>query len=232
MAIAGEHIAAAVEQGEIALEGGRVRTPSGANKVVCAWSEQLRYSSKKNGYHGGVAPQEVVVPLNVFLPPRTEIEGWRPAAPEQPDWWEELFGARRKPPAPARPLDVKPKKPPAKGQAELFEGVEPRAKPDWIAMLFEASTYQQQKQLAARVAPTDQDMRRLLEALDGRGGKLSKVALAQRLGLPLVRLSGFVNAARRVLNVDQSGILSLDETNAVVELNRELLEIQFQLKSN
>jgi len=75
-------------------------------------------------------------------------------------------------------------------------------------------------------------MRRLLEALDGRGGKLSKAALAQRLGLPLVRLSGFVNAARRVLNVDQSGILSLDETNAVVELNRELLEIQFQLKSH
>jgi hypothetical protein len=32
-----------------------------------------------------------------------------------------------------------------------------------------------------------------------------------------------------VLNVDQSGVLSLDETNAVVELNRELLEIQFQL---
>jgi hypothetical protein len=48
--------------------------------------------------------------------------------------------------------------------------------------------------------------------------------------LPLLRLSGFINAARRVLNVDQSGILSLDETNAVVELNRKLLEIQFQLK--
>ena len=102
-----------VEQGEIALEGGRIRTPSGANKVVCAWSEQLRYSSKKNGYHGGVAPQEVVIPLNVFLPPRIEIEGWRPAAPEQPDWWEDLQGAAAKPlaPAPARALDVKPKKP-------------------------------------------------------------------------------------------------------------------------
>ncbi len=73
-------------------------------------------------------------------------------------------------------------------------------------MLFDASTYQQQKQLAARVAPMDQDMRRLLEMLDSRGGKLSKAALAQRLDLPLVRLSGFVNAARRVLNVDQSGI--------------------------
>jgi hypothetical protein len=173
-----------------------------------------------------------VIPLSVFLPSRIEIEGWRSAAPEQPDWWEDLHESEARAPAPVRPLDVKPKKPAAKGQVELFEGVEPQAKPDWIVMLFDASTYQQQKQLAARVAPADQDMRRLLEALDCRGGKLSKAALAQRLGLPLVRLSGFVNAARRVLNVDQSGILSLDETNAVVELNRELLEIQFQLRSH
>lgn len=221
-----------VEQGEITLEGGRVRTPSGTNKVVCAWSEQLRYSSKKNGYHGGVAPQEVVIPLNVFLPPGTEIEGWRPAAPEQPDWWEDQSAAAVKPQAPTRSVDIRPRKPAAIRQAELFEDVKLRAKPDWIAMLFEAGTYQQQKKLAARVAPADQDMRRLLEALDDRGGKLSKAALAQRIDLPLVRLSGFINAARRVLNVDQSGILSLDETNAVVELNRELLEIQFQLQSH
>jgi hypothetical protein len=221
----------AAEQGEIALEGGRVRTPTGANKVICAWSEQIRYSSKKNGYHGGVAPQEAVIPLNVFLPPLVEIEGWRLAAPCQPDWWEEMSMAAAEPPVPARPVDAKPRKPAAKGQAELFEGVEPRATPDWITMLFEATTYRQQKRLAARVAPEDHDMRRLLEALQGRGGKLSKAALAQRLGLPLVRMSGFVNAARRVLNVDQSAVLSLDETNAVVELNRELLDIQFQLKS-
>ena len=220
----------AVEQDEIVLEGGRVRTPSGASKIVCAWSERLRYSSKKNGYHGGVSPQELIVPLSVFLPPRLEIEGWRPAPPIQPDWWEDRATASRKPVLPVRPVEAKPKKPVPEGQAELFHGVEPQAKPDWITVLFASTTYQQQKQLAARVAPSDPDMRRLLEGLDARGGKLSKAALAQRLGLPLVRVSGFVNAARRVLNVDQSAVVSLDETNAVVDLNRELLDVQFQLK--
>ncbi len=220
----------AVEQDEIALEGGRVRTPSGANKVVCAWSERLRYSSKKNGYHGGVAPQEVIVPLSVFLPPRIEIQGWRPAPPIQPDWWEDRAATPSKPEFPVRPVEAKSKKAVPEEQAELFHGVEPQAKADWITVLFATTTYQQQKQLAARVAPSDQDIRRFLEGLDSRGGKLSKAALAQRLGLPLVRVSGFVNAARRVLNVDQSAILSLDETNAVVELNRELLDVQFQLK--
>lgn len=220
----------AVEQDEIVLEGGRVRTPAGANKIVCAWSERLRYSSKKNGYHGGVSPQELIVPLSVFLPPRLEIEGWRPAPPIQPDWWEDRPTASRKPVLPVRPVEAKPKKPVPEGQAELFHGVEPQAKTDWITVLFASTTYQQQKQLAARVAPSDPDMRRLLEGLDARGGKLSKAALAQRLGLPLVRVSGFVNAARRVLNVDQSAVVSLDETNAVVDLNRELLDVQFQLK--
>jgi hypothetical protein len=48
--------------------------------------------------------------------------------------------------------------------------------------------------------------------------------------MPLVRVSGFVNAARRVLNVDQSAVLSLDETSGIVELNRELLGVQFRLR--
>ncbi len=214
---------------EILLEGGRVRTPTGANRVVCAWSERLRYSAKKNGYHGGASPQEVVVPLSVFLPPGVELEGWKPAPPAQPEWWEDRLAAPKPQPVP-RPPQARPKRSKPQGQRELFQGAEPEGRPDWIGTLLSTTTYQQQRQLAARVAPQDEDMRRLLEALDGRGGKLSKGALAQRLGLPLVRVSGFVNAARRVLNVDQSPVLSLEETSGVVELNRELLELQFQLR--
>jgi plasmid maintenance system antidote protein VapI len=71
-------------------------------------------------------------------------------------------------------------------------------------------------------------VRSLLEALAARGGKLSKAALAQRLGMPAMRISGFVNAAKRVLNVDQA-VLVLDETAATVELNRELLARQFRV---
>ena len=36
-------------------------------------------------------------------------------------------------------------------------------------------------------------------------------------------VSGFINAAKRVLNVDQAAVLVLDETAGTVELNRELL---------
>jgi hypothetical protein len=87
--------------------------------------------------------------------------------------------------------------------------------------------YASQRQLAARVAPTDEQMRKLLTALIERGGKLSRAALAQRLALPEIRLGGMLSAARRVLNVDQSTVLTIDETTGTIELNEHLLRQQF-----
>jgi hypothetical protein len=164
----------------------------------------------------------------VFVPPLGSLAGWKPAPPSQPEWWENAIPSL----VAATPVPASLAKPRRKDEStpDLFGGEPPLAPPDWIASLLACSTYQQQRQLAARVAPRDPEIRGLLEALDARGGKLGKAALAQRLGMPLMRVSGFVNAARRVLNVDQSAVLSLDETAAQVEFNRELLEVQFQLR--
>jgi hypothetical protein len=41
---------------------GRVVTSDGSNAVVCLWGESTRYAGRKNGYHGGLSPQEVTVP--------------------------------------------------------------------------------------------------------------------------------------------------------------------------
>jgi ParB-like chromosome segregation protein Spo0J len=62
-----------------------------------------------------------------------------------------------------------------------------------------------------------------------RGGKLSRGALAQRLGLPPIRLGGFLTAARRLLNVDQERVLSMDEASDTVALDRAVLEAQFRI---
>jgi hypothetical protein len=72
-------------------------------------------------------------------------------------------------------------------------------------------------------------MRRLLAALDERGGKLSRVALAQRLALPELRLGGLLSAARRLLNLDQAPVLVVDEAAGTVELNLMLLRQQFRV---
>jgi hypothetical protein len=222
------------DESELVYEGGRVKTASG-NKVVCSWSEGVRHGAKKNGYHGGVSAQEVVVPLSVFTPRNMALKGWQVAAAPQPDWWAPLEAVAPvlAPEAPALARKPPKSKPVPLPQPDLFGGaaevIAQVPGVHWIDALQVSPAYLAQKALAARVAPADADVRSLLEALAARGGKLSKAALAQRLGMPAMRISGFVNAAKRVLNVDQALVLVLDETAGTVELNRDLLSRQFRV---
>ena len=103
---------------------------------------------------------------------------------------------------------------------------------DWISALLQSPVYVSQRSLAARVAPPDVQIRLLLTALAERGGKLSRAALAQRLALPEVRLGGLLSAVRRMLNVDQSPVLNVDESAGTIELNRVLLLQQFRVTAN
>ncbi len=224
--------AEALAEGEFLYQGGRVMSPSGDGRAVCLASETLRYTGRKNGYHGGASLQEMCVPLSVFLPYGLDLQDWIEAPPAVPEWWDlpvmPEAPAVVQPPRPAR------RKPPSsETQPSLFAGAaepEPASlQEDWIAALMASSTYQAQRQLAARVALTDESMRSLLIALEERGGRLGWSALAQRMRLPEMRLGGALSAARRVLNVDQSPVLEWDEGSRTISLNRSLLEQQFQI---
>jgi len=227
---------------EVTISGGRVVTADGSNTVVCLWGESTRYAGRKNGYHGGLSPQEVTVPLSVYAPIGFSLADWAAAPPAQPEWWE-------LPPIP-KPLGnqtifeatskTNRRKPLVQqGQPQLFEQVEQLptelrlddVSTDWISALFGSPIYASQRQLAARVAPPDDKMRLLLMSLSERGGKLSRAALAHRLSLPEVRVGGLLSAVRRLLNVDQAPVLTVDESGGTVELNVVLLQQQFQLPS-
>ena len=68
----------------------------------------------------------------------------------------------------------------------------PRLKPQTCTStrLLRSEIFASQKCLAGRVAPPDEQFKSLLSALNERGGKLTRMALAHRLGLPLVRVVG------------------------------------------
>lgn len=225
---------------EIVVGGPRVVTTDGSDTAVCLWGERTRYAGRKNGYHGGVSPQEITVPLSVIAPLGLEMDGWVVAPPVQPDWWElsplPKAATLQSPDAAAgRPPRRRSKVP--QGQSPLFALGDPpprpvpapTAMPDWIAALLNSPVYASQRQLAARVAPPDDKMRLLLEALSERGGKLSRTALASRLSLPEIRMSGLLSAVRRVLNVDQTAVLVVEDATGMVELNEALLRQQFGL---
>lgn len=229
---------------EILMSGGRVKTPGMQQGVIVPWSESLRYGSRKNGYHGGVSLQEMVVPIAWLVPSSSVPEGFRIGPSATPDWWDVRINDV---PSPTTQAELTARDAPRKSKAApqadvqqqtLFEApavpqvpAEPIAASAhaWIDELLQSSVFQAQKQWVARAAIKDEEVKRLLVALTERGGRLSKAALAGRLGLPAMRVSGFVNAARRLLNVDQSPVLVLDETEGFVALNRSLLDVQFQL---
>lgn len=224
---------------ELAVSGGRVVTSDGSNAVVCLWGESTRYAGRKNGYHGGLSPQEVTVPLSVIVPLGFNLAGWTPAPPAPPEWWElpPMPKSSGVPSAAAAPKPTRRKPTAQQGQPQLFEPVElplpeaatPPVALDWIGALLSSPIYVSQRQLAARVAPPDDKMRLLLTSLSERGGKLSRAALAHRLSLPEVRIGGLLSAVRRLLNVDQASVLTVDETAGTVELNVVLLHQQFRL---
>lgn len=237
-------VAGDIAPDEVTLQGPRVWPPGG--KIVAPWSEKVRYGIKKYGYHGGVSPQEVVVPLAVLHSgSQDEPSEWVETTSLWPSWWEHAD------PEPAQQLIKQPVKPKGRkkpvanvADAGLFAGMEDELEPfpaqaapvaasrGWINALLTSAVYQEQKQLGARTTLDDERVRGFLEALEARGGKMTRPALAKTLDIPRMRFPGILAALRRLLNVDGYAILDVDENSDMVALDRKLLFTQFEIKDH
>jgi len=196
--------------GEYYLEGGRVvGTP-----VTALGVENIRYSARpRNGYHGGITPQECLVPVMVLAQSEREIPGWQEVVESQPEWW--IAGA---PPIEAKEPKARRK---PKAQPTLFGE-------DWISSLLSSDLFRQQMELPGNRIQPDR-VSAVLRALDAGGNRLLRSAFASRLSLPLVRVNTTVAAMQRILNYDGYGVLTIDEGADMVVLDRPLLERQFNL---
>jgi hypothetical protein len=218
---------------ELIFEGPRVAPITGAERIVVPWSETVRYSRKKQGYHGGATLQEVLVPIGVFATPDRHIDGWEALAERQPGWWQAAERPRAAvPPAPAPARPRRRAEAPAAIQGNLFAPVSSDAPPpaDWIGGLLGSAVFQTQRRLAGRVAPNDRVVESFLQALDAHHDRMTRPALAQALGQPEFRLRGLLAGLQRLLNVDGYQVVAVDETAGTIELNRQLLNKQFQFE--
>ena len=224
---------------ELLIQGQRVAVEG--HRLIAPWSERVRYGMMKNGYHGGLTPQEMVVPIVVLSSSDKFPAGWREQPVDTPAWWDE---PSRIEPVVERPTPVlKPAKPEPGTLFDLRGGeetpVEPKKAdepknadepcPAWVPRLLASAVFEQQKQLGGRGLPGDELFAKLLGMLDGRGGKMTSVALARALEFPALRLPGLLAKVQRVLNIDGYAVLSRDDASDSVELNRELLLKQFDL---
>jgi hypothetical protein len=212
-----------VVEGEIAVQGTRIRDALGASVVTAAWSKDLRYASKKRGYHGGVSPQELVVPVAVLRHLKNDVPGWTDVtpAPFRPEWWSLAeTGTVSVVAASLRSGSKKAEDP------DLFAGhsVTSDAK-GWIDELLEGGIYAEASKRGVRGVPLVAEVRRFLEILSERNGTAPREALAEGLRLPLVRLDGFVHNMARIFNVD--GYESVGVECGSVVLNAAVLKKQF-----
>lgn len=238
------------EEGELKVSGVRVVIPE-TRKLIAPWTEKIRYGIKKNGYHGGVSPQEMVIPIAVLNSSNAFPAGWSEAPVDTPLWWDIATSPTNA--EPETVLKLKPAEPKPVPSGMLFNIDEetsfqssvfsdPSAKntenrtlknensiPAWIQALLRSAVYAEQKQLGGRAKLTDEVMKHLLAVIDDRGGKMTTTALARAINTPLIRLPGFLANAQRVLNVDGYEVLSRDQASDTVQLDRALLLKQFDL---
>jgi hypothetical protein len=154
------------------------------------------------------------------------LKGLVPIPVGQPSWWTEEVAEA------AEESSVGPKIAKLERELPLFAAAEHRAQTaarDWIEHLLRSPVYQRQASLAGRTALSPDLLRSILSALQDRGDRMLKPALAQRIGQPEFRLPGVIASLRRVMNVDGYPVITFEEASGTVCLNRQLLKTQFEI---
>lgn len=202
-------------EGEVALTGPRVLC-EGAS-VVMPWTERLRYTMKKNGYHGGAHPREMLAPLVVLAPlKRQQMPGWVEVRHELPRWWDP--GAAVKTSA---KLNYKPKAEPSEtGQLALFS--EP-SESELSRRILESPLVAQQWK-ASKNPPSQPEIQKLLRALEVRERQATIVELSEAMDMPEARFRQLLGQAGPLLTVDGVPILGLTADGLSVFLNPKPVE--------
>ena len=100
--------------------------------------------------------------------------------------------------------------------------------PGWVGKLLQSEAFKERKQRATRAALAEDRLKALLVTLASRGGRMTAAAVADRLVIPVGRVSSTVAAAAQMLNFDGYQVVFLEGEEVV--LDEKLLITQFDLK--
>ncbi|WP_298175976.1 BREX-2 system phosphatase PglZ [Saccharomonospora sp.] len=196
-------------EGEIALSGPRVLL--GGGSVVVPWREDIRYTSRKAGYHGGAALAEMAVPVLVLLPsPKILPSGWELLGDRvAPAWWHQ----RAEQPTPPAPAERKPKanRRAAKERSDempLFTMDDSAERPSLGQRVVAGEVYAGQRVFIPK-APDKKVVAAVIDALVDSGNRLPLNTVAGIAGRAR-RPEFFATTLQRLLNVDGYPVLSVD----------------------
>ncbi|MEY7971278.1 BREX-2 system phosphatase PglZ [Saccharomonospora xinjiangensis] len=228
--------------GEIALRGPRVLL--GGGTVVVPWREDIRYTHRKAGYHGGAALAELTVPVLVVLPSLHRLPpGWTVLAADRvaPAWWHRRAeqapapasvpvsserAPRAVPPIVASPRVVSQLDP---HEMSLFavDAPEESAKPGESLgeRVVASEVYAGQKAFLPK-APDRKAVAAVIDALVESGNRLPLTTVATLTGRTVTRAAVLTTTLQRLLNVDGYPVLSMDGGQWLT-LDVETLCLQF-----
>lgn len=221
-------------EGEIELSGPRVRAAGG--RVTLPWREDLRYTARQAGYHGGASLAEVTVPVITLVPSADLVpEGWTllPAEDVAPGWWDGAAApAETVPHVASGPAPITAAGPaPATPQETRRETAPAAAEEDSLGWRTVRSESYKALRKFVRGAPGETAVAAVLDALLAAGGKLSPGAVAaaaqSATGKSERNPERFATVLERLLNIDGYPVLQLVESGRTVQLDRALLEQQF-----
>ena len=232
--------------GEIVLAGPRVL--EGGGRIVAPWREDIRYTPRKAGYHGGASLAEMTVPVLVVLPAEESLpKGWSLVAPEDvtPRWWSGAPGAGTDTGTPGVALSAPAESPRAKGgkarkllrepAAEALFAVDTVA-PEAAAVprslgerLVASDVFTSQKQYVRR-APDAAAVAAVVDAFVAADWVLSLTAAATAAGRAGRNVDGFAAMLQRLLNVESYPVLEFIDNGTRLRLNVSLAREQFQVE--
>jgi hypothetical protein len=233
------------KEGEMTISGGRLMATTGSADWVFSRSESLRYGAKKSGYHGGVADQEMVIPLAILSSSSDDLGSFEAFDFKTPDWWTveapptSTSGAvqivappsvrKKKAGADTKPLELWAASGAVETQPALPAPAAVGSVPAWVSTLLRSEVMEQQKGLATRAQISEELISRCLLLLESKAGVAPISVLARELNLPQFRVGGFVAQLQRLLNVEGYLVLETDASQTL-RLNKELLFKQFDIK--
>jgi len=219
-----------LHDGEIVIQGSRVLKPH-SGKMIAPWSEKIRYGSKKNGYHGGLTPQEVLAPL-LIMKWRPEGKQWKQVPTYRPQWWSCQMETMPHTEAQYKTTPIVKESSSGIENMPLFAEATKKhkfSKDTYIDRLINSPILVNQKKMCDRAALSDDKIHLFFEALEQHGGTMLQPALAQAMNLPLFRFRGIISIMQRILNVDGYPVLSFDTSSNTVSINYELMRTQFEI---
>lgn len=221
------------EPGEVALTGPRVLR--GGGSIVAAWREDIRYTSRKGGYHGGASLAEMTVPILVLVPTMDAMpDGWSVIEPESvtPRWWHPRRTTEPPAPTPA------PSRKSGRGTARPPEDSAPLFTLDEVPAATAATTlgmrlvateiYAAQRSRVPR-APDKNEIAAVIDALVEADNRLPVTTVAAKAGRAKRNPELVATTLQRLLNVEGYPILSLADDGRTLRLDVETLRLQFGL---